>query len=201
MTMPPVGAPIGGATRSYLIPISDLSLDSRLAVRKNVDESLENAIRILAIRASLSQCVIRDSLPNFDLGLAPAAPNATDEWLVAGAGVAGTELQYFSGLLPQDTVIGFYGVAVENANPQISRIRFTIGPNSQTSLATFQLESLYSRLEPGGYYSEPVLYTRNQTARVLVMPRTGGFGANSQRLTMYARTIEPLGTWVSTPAI
>ena len=86
-------------------------------------------------------------------------------------------------------------------NPQISRVRFTIGPASTTTLATFQPEVMYSRLEPAGYFSEPVLYSRQQTARVMVMPRTGGFGANSQRLTMLARSIEPLGTWVSAPAI
>lgn len=187
--------PVGDVTRSYLIPIGDLSLDDRKSLRSNSDEVLKSAALRLAIRDRLDDLIIRDTLPLTDLGLA-----ATDDWLVAGAGVASTELQYTSFAVPIDRCIVFFGLGVETAPPGISRVRLTLGAASSQVRGEFQIEQLYSRLESAGYFSESILFTRQETTRIMVMPRIA-FAANSQRLHFFARTIEPIGTTVSAPSV
>jgi len=184
------------ATRSYLIPGSDLSLDERRAIRGDTDKRLMDAALKVGIRADVRELIIRDTSPNVDLGLA-----AQDDWLIAGAGVVGVELQYINAVIAQDRVVGFYGAAAELAAiPSLSRLRFTVGAASATTWAQYALEQLYTRLEQFGYFGEPVLYTRTQTARIMVMPRIA-FIVNSERLTLFARTIEPLGERISAPSI
>lgn len=189
------------ATKSYLIAVGDLSLDDRKAMRVNADQKLVVAAAKLAIRDMPEDLIIRDTLPNTDLTLAPAAPAATDEWLVAGAGVAGTDLQYVGAALAVDRCVVFYGVGSETAPQQISRVRLTLGAASAQIRGVFQIEQLNSRLETLGYFSEGVLFTRQEFVRIMVMPRTGGFAANSQRLHFLARTIEPIGAVVSAPSV
>lgn len=188
-------ADVQRVTKSYSIPISDLTLAERQNVRAAVDANLLTAALKTAIRDDPSQLIIRDALPNLDLGLA-----ATDDWLIAGVGVAGTELQYISQLIAQTQAIGVYGVSIEQANPAISRIRLSLGPASNTTLAQYQIEDTYPRLEPVAYFSEPTVFPKNVTARIMVMPRTA-FAANTQRLQLLARTIEPLGDVISTPSV
>ncbi len=150
----------GNATKSYLIPLSDLTLADRQEIRANVQAILQANAERLAIRDNLADLIIRDTLPFTDLGLA-----AQEDWLIAGAGILATELQYFSSLVAQDRVISFFGLGVESAAASISRVRLTLGAASTTVRGVFQLEALYSRLEPTGYFSSPIVYTRQETAR------------------------------------
>lgn len=180
---------------SYLIAVGDLSLDERRRMRHDVDQGLlDNAIS-LRIRDSENDLIIRDALPNTDLGLA-----ATEDWLIAGVGVAGTELQYFNPTLAITRVLAFFGVSVEAAPAAISRVRLTQGATSTTVKGVYQLEQLYSRLEPTGYFSEAVYFPLNQVVRVMVMPRIA-FAANTQRLAFLARIIEPTGDVVGRPGL
>lgn len=183
------------ATKSYLIPLSDLTLSDRQDIRINVQAVLESNAQRLAIRDRIEDLVIRDTLPNTDLGLA-----AQEDWLVAGAGVLATELQYISAAIAQDRCIAFYGVGYESAAQSISRIRFTLGAASTTVRGVFQLEQMFDRLEPAGYFSSPIVYTRQETARIMVMPRIA-FGANTERVHLLGRTIEPIGAVVSAPSV
>jgi hypothetical protein len=187
---------VGDVTRSYLIAAGDLSLDDRKSLRSNSDEVLKAAATRLAIRDRLEDLIIRDTLPNADLALA-----TSDDWLVAGAGVAGTELQYIGTTLAVDRCVAFYGVGSESVPQQISRVRLTLGAASAQIRGVFQLEQLNSRLEPLGYFSESIVFTRQEFVRIMVMPRTGGFAANTQRLHFLARTIEPIGSTVSAPSV
>jgi hypothetical protein len=182
-------------TKSYLIPVGDLSLDDRGVMRRDTDITLmENALR-LKVRDAPEDLIIRDPLPNTDLGLA-----AQEDWLIAGAGVVAVELQYFNPALATTRVLGFYGVSVESAPPSISRVRLTQGAASTTVKGVFQLEPLYSRLETAGYFSESVIFPPNQVVRVMVMPRLA-FAVNTERLAFLARIVEPIGDVVSTPSI
>lgn len=183
------------SSKSYLLPIGDLTLQERQEIRANVNMVLDANASRLAIRDRLEDLIIRDTLPNTDLGLA-----AQEDWLIAGAGVVATELQYISAALAQDRVIAFFGVGSETAAASISRIRLTLGAASTTVRGLFQLEALNTRLEPAGYFSSPIVFTKQETARIMVMPRLA-FAANSERLTLFARTIEPIGAVVSVPSV
>lgn len=182
-------------TRSYFIPVGDLSLDDRKALRANADDVLKNSAVRLGIRDRYDDLIIRDTLPNTDLSLA-----AQDDWLIAGAGILATELQYTSFAIPIDRCIAFYGVNYETVPASISRVRMTLGAASGQIRGVFQIEKMNSRLETVGYFSETILFTRQEVCRIMVMPRLA-FAANSQRLGFEARTIEPIGQTVSAPSV
>jgi hypothetical protein len=109
-------------------------------------------------------------------------------------------LQYFAPTIALDRIIGFYGIAYETVPTMISQVRMTLGATSALVRGVFQIEQLNSRLEPAGYFSDAIFYIRQEVARIQVLPRAA-FAINSQRLTMFGRTIEPLGTVVSAPAV
>lgn len=181
------------SVRSYLIPRADLDLASRAALRINVDAKLEEAARKLAIRPSIDDLVIRDTLPTTDLGMA-----AGESWIDPIAGVAAVEHVYFTVVVAQDRVIGFWGVGVETATAGIDQVRFQVAAGSVRG--HFQIEQLQSSLEPVGYFSEAVIFTRQETLNCRVLPRLAYLAA-TERLHMFARTIEPLDAIVSRPSV
>ncbi len=183
-------------TKSYLLAIGDLSMPDRQAIRGNCDQLLLRAAEKLAIRANDDDLIIRDCLPGTDLGLVANQ----DDWLVAGAGVQATELQYIGSQLSVDKCVAFFGVSFESAPNDISRLRLTLGAASGQIRGVYQVEQLNSRLEPVGYFSEPVVFIRQEYVRILVMPRVA-FVANSQRVALLSRTIEPIGATVSAPSV
>lgn len=188
------------ATKSYIIPIGDLSLDDRKGMRANVDEKLIVIAGMLKIRPSEDDLVIRDTLPNFDLGLTDVAAAVTDSWLVPGAGVVGTPLQYFAPVIAQDHALAVFGFETENATPSISRVALTQGPASAQSRGVYQVESLYTRLEPVGYLSEAIPFNRGEVFRTMVVPRLA-FAVFTERFHLLARTVEPIGFIISAPSV
>ena len=203
MTMPNPAAP----TTSYLIPVGDLTLDERRALRENVDELLAAVTGSgpggLSVVTDIRNLLIRDVLPNTDFGVGiggPAVGAGTDEsWRDQIAGVAGTEHQYFTGQLAIDRCVGFYGISVESAPASISRVRLQLGPAGVVR-GVYQLEKLYTRLETAGYFSEAVIFTRNEFVRVMVMPRLA-YAALTERLEIMGRTAEPIGGIVSAKSV
>ena len=193
-----VAYPTQSATKSYLLPLSDLTLADRAEIRGNVQKALESNAMRLAIRDQVKDLLIRDALPFTDFAI-PALAN-DESWLIAGPGVVGTELQYFSSAIAQDRVVAFWGVGVESAAASISRLRLTLGAASTQVRGVFQLEQLTDRLEPAGYFSNPIIYTRTEVARLMVMPRLA-FAANTERLHLFCRVIEPIGAVVSAPSV
>lgn len=188
------GAPLR-ATSSYLIPVGDLSLEDRQALRRDADRKLIMNALDARIKSDDKDLLIRDTLPNTDLGLA-----AQEDWLIAGAGILATELQYLSAAVANNRVIGFFGVSVESAPASISRLRLTLGAASAQTRGSYQLEQLYSRLETAGYFSELVQFVQIEVCRIMVMPRLA-FVANSERLAFMARTVEPIGGVISTASV
>ena len=180
--------------RSYLIPISDMTLDDRKATRVIVDTNLaETAVEREKIKARYEDLVIRDIEPVADLGMA-----ATDDWLIAGLGVAATELVYVNAALAVNRCASFYGVSYESPAQSLSRIRFSLTATG-ANRGRFRLEQLYSRLEPAAYFSDQPMFVPNDTITVSVMPRIA-FAANTERVTLLGRVIEPLDILVGRPA-
>lgn len=190
-------------TKSYLIPVGDMTLTDRKNTRINCDDILMERAIALGIQTDPEKLVIRNALPNTDLGVGIGGPAAgagtAEDWLIQAAGVLGVELQYFASLLAIDRVMAFYGISVEAAPPSISRVRLTLGAASPQVRGVFQLEELYSRLETAGYFSEAVVFIRNDTIRCMVMPRLA-FAVLTERLTLMARIVETIGQVVSTPS-
>jgi hypothetical protein len=193
-----------GLTTSYLIPVGDLSLDDRAMIRSGIDPLLIKQALDLSIAPDDSTLLVRDTLPNTDFGVGIGGPavgaGTAEDWLDQIAGVAGAEHQYFVAVLANDRCVGFYGISAESAPPSISRVRLTLGAASAQTRGVFQLEQLYSRLETAGYFSEPVIFKKQETVRVMVMPRLG-YAILTERLVLMARTVEPIGAVVSASSI
>jgi len=192
-------------TASYLLPVGDLTLEDRRMLRGDVDAKLRDTAVTLRIQPDESTLVIRDTLPNTDLGVGVGGPGVgagtAEDWLDQIAGVVGAEHQYFvSPALAPDRCIGFYGVSAESAPPSISRLRLTLGPASAQTKGVFQLESLYTRLETAGYFTEAIIFQRQEIVRVMVMCRLA-YAALTERLALLARTIEPIGAVVSASSV
>ena len=181
------------SVRSYLIPRADLDLASRAAMRINVDAKLEEAAQKLAIRPSVDDLVIRDTLPTTDLGMA-----AGESWLDPLAGVAATEHVFATVVVALDRAIGFWGVGIETATAGIDQLRFQVAAGSVRG--HFQLEQLNSSLEAVGYFSAAVIFTRQETLNIRVLPRLA-YVAATERLALLALTIEPLDAIVSRPSV
>jgi len=182
-------------TKSYLIPVGDLSLEARVVMRQDSDNILiQNALR-LRVRDDPKDLIVRDILPNADLGLA-----ASDDWLVPVAGVVGAESVYFSVALPNTVVHAYYGISVETVPFTFSRIRLAQSATATNVKGVFQLEQLFSRLEPVGYFSQPVIFPNQQVIRVLLMARIASL-LNTQRVTLLGRAAEPIGDTISSPGL
>lgn len=180
---------------SYITPIEDMSIEDRRAARNSAQGWLINAASELRVRFDEKSLLIRDIFPLTDLALA-----ATDDWLIAGAGVAGTELQYTSNALAVDRLLVAYGCGSLNAIPNLSRLRATQGATSATTRGQYQLEDLWNRQSPNGMFSEPVGWLRQEIVRLMVMPKVA-FAANTERLIIEGRVLEPIGGIISAPSV
>lgn len=182
-------------TTSYITESDDMSLEDRRQARKSGQDWLLSSGSELRVRFNQGDLLIRDIFPNTDLSLA-----SQDDWLIAGAGVVATELQYFVPTLPAGRVIVFWGLGTLNAVPSLSRLRLTQGSASATTRGQYQIEKLFNADRPVGFFSEPVGFLPNEIARCMVMPRIA-FAANTERMFLLGRTLEPIGGVISSPSI
>ncbi len=195
--------------RTYLIPIDDMTLAERQSRRAQADDQAVDAALKLALAPEERGLVVRDCEPGFDLGigLVVAAPLFSQDYLIAGPGVAGTELQYVGqNLAGIDKTISFVGLGVGDpaggaaAITPISLVRMTQGAASAQTLAIYQVEQLVLRQTPWGYFAKPITYSKGQFIRIMVTPRVA-FGANGARLPFNARVCEPLSTLGFIPVV
>lgn len=180
---------------SYITASTDMSLEDRRAARNSAQQWLIKSAAELRVRFNEQDLLVRDIFPNTDVGLA-----AQQDWLIAGAGVVGTELQYIATALTVDRLIAFYGCGSLMATPNLSMLRLTQGAASATTRGQYQLEKLWNREDPNGFFSEPVGFLRQETPRAMVMPKVA-FAANTERLVLHGRVLEPIGGVISTPSI
>lgn len=181
--------------RSYIIAVGDLTLEERQAKRLNCDiVTVENALK-RTIKDRPDDLIVRDALPATDLNLA-----AQESWLDAVAGVVAAEHQFIGFALPNDRIIGFYGIAPVTVPLATSRIRLTRGATSTSVMGVFQLEQLESRLEPAAYFSETVVFQNNDFVRIMVMSKLATL-ASTQVIPLLARVCEPAGNTVLGPAV
>lgn len=187
------------ANPSYIVPVGDLSLAERNQIRMNARQQALNLFMEARIATDENQAVVRDGLPFTDFGL--TGGTSGNEWLITGAGTAGTEINYINALqLTTTQTCSFYGIGSPMATPNIGRVRFFLGPASATVRQVVQLEKLYSRLEQVGYLGTPVSYNPQAVITVGATP-FNAFAANTERLTLLVVVCDKIGTTVSGPTI
>lgn len=182
-------------TTSYVIPIGDLSLDSRGNVRDTVDAGLVQFALDRKITTEASALVVRDVLPFTDLGL--AGQTNSEDWLIVGAATAGTLLNYLAAKqLTTTQAIAFYGVGSPMASPGVSGLKFLFGNSGAQVKAYYHLQQLFMRLEYAGYFGSPLYYGPQEYVQIQVMPITS-FAQNTEYLTLFAREVEQFGFTIS----
>ncbi len=136
------------------------------------------------------KAVLREAEPDTDFGLAQR------RW-VTGALVVATVANYINARLAVNKVACFYAVYAQDAAPVVSGVRFQQGAG--TSLAAIEIESMYTALEPQGFF-DPILYDPNDMVTVTVYPRLTK-AAPGDALVLGCLICEPPGEVESRPNV
>jgi hypothetical protein len=177
---------------SGIIPSGDLSIEDRRRFREDALTSLQHrAINVKRIGNNPDEIVIRDIIPDTDLGLG-------QRWWITAALVAGVVSNYINAALAAFRAVVFYGVNVESAAPACSHIYFRSGPAGATTRGLANLECLYTPMESDGYLSKAVLYDPQETVFIQLWPRIASAG---ERVILRGAVAEPLGEAISGPIV
>lgn len=176
---------------SGIIPSNELSLEERRRHRTDALAAVEHrAINVKRIGAGPEEIVLRDIIPDIDLGLA-------NRWFRTGALVAATINTYVNVALAVQRCLVIYGVSVESPTLDCSFIYFRSGPAGATTRGIANLEYLNVRLETMGYLSKCVLWDPQETVFIQLWPRlTNALG---DRVILHGAIAEPVGETVSGP--
>lgn len=186
------------STRSYVIALGDVLPENRQIQRESCDDVILKVAMRRNIKDRETDLVIRDTLPFTDL----AVGAARESWTVPAAGVVGAETLFVGAAIPQNNVVGFYGLALNSAPNTFTMVRFATGNAAAPAITRglFHLEQLENRLEPSGYLSEIVYFEKTEFCRISLMAKAVSV-LNTQNLPLLARTIEPIGTTITMPAV
>lgn len=198
--------PGGVANFSDVIALDDLNEAERANLR---NLALQAAIQAEMTKTDKTADAItaRGIWPGTDLGLnshgtttgtGGTAPAYSEAWIVPAAGTAGTEQTYVNQQLTERKCITFYAVTSGTAVPSTSRLRFVLGPTGATVKAGYQLQKIWTRENPVGYFSNFTLFVYLDTIQVKLMPWQD-FPVNAEQLEIMGYVAEGFGEQISAP--
>ncbi len=187
------------ATFNTIIPIGDLTLEERKALRMNAENNLIKAALDLKIRDREEALYVRQGHPTTDLAIGSVA-NTAQDWNIGVAGVAGTTMQWFAAALAINRCLTIYGLSIAQVPASVSLITLSQGPASAQIRFVGQLEELEARLEMVGLFSEGIIFIQQETIRAQLMPKVA-WAANAYRLPLLTRVVEPIGLVISGPSV
>jgi len=189
---------------SGAIPMGELSLDERRRMRLDALNQLKSrAIPVKRLAGTPQELVIRDILPNTDLGIAAVgAGAAANRWVVdvALAVDPAARVTWINVALAQNRMLVIYGGAALSAIPAIATIFFQSGPGGATVRALAELESCYAMLETAYYLSKAALWDPQETVFISVVARAT-VAADIDLHLFRGAIAEPLGEFLSGPVI
>lgn len=150
---------------SYAIASSELTLTDKKNFRAAaVDAGAKEAIA-RGIAKTTTELVARAAMPFTDF-FAAAVGWSVQEWYRGPAIAAvGWGSVFNTGAVPANVpmlartkIAIFYGFTDYSANPVINGVRFRLGAQGASTLATFFFQDVRGKLEPDVYFSEPVVY-------------------------------------------
>jgi len=161
------------ATRSYIIPTSELTLSDKKSFKEaTLKAGMARAI-FKSIGANENELTFRGIRPSIDL---PTAFAAGDRWIfpapAAAVAAAFTVTNWINELLPRNRVLAIYGISVESAAPEVSLVTFRSGAGGQGRTAgMFEIEGIYDYMDTVGFLSEPITYDPDETVFIQVTNR------------------------------
>lgn len=146
---------------SYAVPVDELTIDDLKSIRDASLAELENMIR--SVGKNPEDYNVRDILPATDLGL------PSESWSVSYT-AANTWVRLVNITVPQNVFIVFYGYTNKSASPKTVAVKFYSGA---VPVAIFQLEKLYTKREPTGYF-KPLGFKEFERLAIEFYPRATG---------------------------
>lgn len=124
-------------------------------------------------------------------------------WLTMPLNVVGVNYSVFATVVPGvvtppvlvTQVVVFYKVCVETAGFNVDQLSFRQGVGAGTTKAVFWLEGLTTKLMPEGFFSEPVVYDKQQVMNVVVRCRIAT--TLRDRVSLGCLIVEPAGQTIS----
>jgi len=169
---------------SYIVPRSEISYEDLGRLKTDAWNLL--GASIASKGESPNNYIIRDILPNTDLGITTAT---NDNWvfnLTAG------DNEVVSKKLEDDTHIVFVGVAYPDTSKVVSKITFSRG--KAEVLAIYQIQKLYAERDPVGYFKQPVAYSGGDTVTITL---TATADDTAEQLVLLGYLAEPKGKHIS----
>ena len=164
---------------SYTLASDELRDEEKKMLREKAIEALMNAIRSKG--KNPADYVIRDILPKDDLGM---ADNKWEETL----NNAGDWNNIINKTLGDDEFIVIYGVGNNNDNPVVTALRIYRGG---TPIYLVELEKLYVKQEPVGYFTNPIIFAESDTLKVDLYLPSGVTTPANERVFLLALKAEP----------
>jgi len=156
-----------------LVPIDQVSPEQCDSLREGVEAQL------IQKAAQTNQAVgawrVRDLLSFTDLGIATGGQGAaTANYWGCGVLVASTAVIYVPNtVLAATEFVGFYGVAIRDANPCVIEVLMQTQGGASTK-ARWNVESLYASLQPVGITPEWIYYAGQSVIQVTLFPDAVG---------------------------
>lgn len=156
-----------------LIPIDQISPEQGDSVRESVEAQLIQ--KAAQSRSDVAAWRCRDLLSFTDLGIVSAGQGAaTANFWGVGALVASTANIYVPNtVLAANQFVGFYGIALRDANPCVIEVIMQTGAGASTK-ARWNIENLYASLQPIAITSEWIYYAAQDTIQVTLFPDAVG---------------------------
>jgi hypothetical protein len=182
-----------------LIPIDQVSPEQLDSLRENVEADL--IVQAGKSRGDVKGWRVRDLLSFTDLAITSGGQGAaTANYWGCGALTASTLLLYVNHKLDADEFVAIYGIANRDANPAIIEVLMQTGGAASTK-ARWNLEDIYTCLQPVGVSPEYIYYKGDETVYVQVYPNTVGKAAGADGVADHIELVgmicKPLGETIS----
>ena len=173
-------AQVAKAGSSYTLASDELKDEEKKMLREKAIEALMKAITSKG--KNPADYVIRDILPKDDLGM---ADNKWEETLNS----AGAWNNIINKTLGDDEFIVIFGVGNNNkGNEVVTALRIYRGG---TPIYLVELEKLYVKQEPVGYFTNPIVFSESDTLKVDLYVPSGVTTPATDRVFLLALKAEP----------
>ena len=176
---------------SYLIPVNEAQIVNEELQRARAEEAgFVRAIAAAIGGGKRANLISRDAQNTLDFG------TATDQWNTTPLAVLNPAYSVFPvaagvPVLAATKVAVFYRVGVETAPIPVSLLSFRLNAAAGSTLGVFDLEQLANKLEPVGYFSDPIVYGPLEGMNIVVTCRI--VTALLARIQLGCLIIEPRG--------
>lgn len=186
---------------SYLVPTEEISLANQERLRNGAEYAGKQTL-LNKSQVPIADAVARDAdyVIDFITPAAPAAVAGLAGWLSAPFAAAATPYSLFATnvpaalatiTVPHNQVWVFYKVNIITLNDPATMLFFTIG-SSANRKAQFDLECLYTKLCTDGYFSQPVVYAKQDVVGITARSRLALGAAVGARIRLGCLIIENL---------